>query len=37
MSVLIPWYSARPNPIPAKAKKSLLRFQSPVGDVVGDL
>lgn len=37
MSVLIPWYSARPNPIPAEAKELLQRFQSFVGDVVGDL
>lgn len=37
MSVLIPWNSARPDPIAAETKESLQGFQSPLGDVVGDL
>ena len=37
VSVLIPWYSARPDPIASETKELLQGFQSPLGDVVGDL
>lgn len=37
MWVLIPWYSARPDPMAAETEESLWAFPSPLGGVVGDL
>ena len=35
--VLIPWYSARPDPVAAETKELLQGFLSPLDHVIGDL